>query len=766
MTSQKAQIQALISGIDEVLSKNGPRLPWVMSNDAIQQRQILEQTRQYLASLQQQIDAEPSPTDQSPALPEFTSPALPSSQSASESPAESAQQVLQAVLQEMNYWRVNMLQPLRTEVDSLQRQRELLTQEIRQLEAQRQQYGLPGQPNQQLLMEFLQSAMAQMQANLSGQVTQMIAGLSAQSNLQPAALQSADRGEAQNMAALSPAERLAQMQKVQVQSDQLMLKLDSTLQIIFESLNRNVQTYQDSLEQGLNRMHGLGQQGEAMFAFLVNRLAQQLGREASSFLQTTTPDWQASNPSLPDAPDQTAEFRVDDFLSQVPEPSHQSTSFAPAVPFDISEEVLDIADLDLPDQSEQPDPALEANNLKGLDLELSQLDLSVIPTESESAEPLDLFAGDQPLPSTSPTLDVAANSEAPNQDSAPLITDLDSALDLLNQLSAEMQAGMMVEEVEPNPPSNPAESVGEALIPTPDSLYDDAFYDSFFQETAETAPVNASSAVPDSDTTINALTLEQEWFGGLDDPAAQSENAQSETELVAQPEFPTGSVTQSLETFLLNDTAPAPAVPSTDLFAEFVTSTESDSSTVAPEPPPEPPVETIASLTELIPDVAQNSAVRPETAFPEESLLIAEAPIEDLKVDLGMAADSLEQLGTDLAQPATPTESKADAGWDVFADLPDVTEEPAEPIDSDPAAMTIEGLEELFGEVPDQVPGTPATPAQASSDAEAVLADLFSQFDLSSTTPPSDSTPLSQTEQLFDREQPSDPTSSDSEKKN
>lgn len=708
MTSQKAEIQALISGIDEVLSKNSPRLPWVMSNDAIQQRQILEQTRQYLASLQQQ-DADPLPADNSPALPEF------SSMPGSPSPSESAQQVLQAVLQEMNYWRVNMLQPLRAEVDSLQRQREILTQEIRQLEAQRQQYGLPGQPSQQLLMEFLQSAMAQMQANLSGQVTQMIAGLSAQSAVQPALQSAADRNESQNLAALSPAERLAQLQNVQVQSDQLMLKLDSTLQIIFESLNRNVQTYQESLEQGLNRMHGLGQQGEAMFAFLVNRLAQQLGREASSFLQTPAPDWQPpTSSSLPPNPSSEAsEFTVTDFLSQVPEPPRQSSTFTPAVPFDLSEEVLDIAELELSDSP------LEANNLEALDLELSQLDLSAIPTESESGEALDLFVGDQPLPTTPTTLSAQASAEPPIwKFASPLTSELDSALDLLNQLSAEMQTGTTIESpMIELPEVNAAELASEELITTPDSLYDDAFYEGL-RESAGTDSVSVSSISNSSDdaTNITALTLEQEWFGGLDDPAAQPEIKQS-----AEPELLTGSAPQSLETFLLNNAAPAPAIPDTDLFAEFAVSEEP---TATASSQIEEPVEMIASLEELIPEPlahetaeslfpSQHSDLELKKDPPEEPLLIAEAPTEELSVDLGMTV-APEQSASVAPPSDSPESSEADADWDVLGNPSNEAESTA----SAPTVITIEGLEDLFGEVPDLLPPPDSAPGSEPFDSE------------------------------------------------
>jgi hypothetical protein len=683
VTSQKAQIQALLNGIDEVLSKNTPRLPWVMTNDAAQQRQVLEQTRQYLMSLQQQLDAEPATRGS----------AAPDSPPSLQSPSESAQQVLQAVLQEMNYWRVNMLQPLRAEIESLQRQREILTQELRQLETQRQQYALPQQnysQNQQMLMEFLQSAMAQMQANLSGQVTQMIASLSAQAPQLPAQATNSE------MATLTPAERLAQMQQMQAQSDQLMLKLDSTLQVIFESLNRNVQSYQESLEQGLSRMHGLGQQGEAMFAFLVNRLAQQLGREASSFLQSSASDWPSAQPSLPGQDSQTdASFTVADFLSQVAEPSsaQSASTFTPAVPFDLSEEVLDIAELD------QIGDLPESSALEGLDLELSQLDLGAIPTETEPSEPFDLFMGDQPLPTLDPNRNLTDTDSW--QETPTTVSDLDSALDLLNQLSAEMQAGLL-DDAPINSPTVELARETE-LITSPESLYNDDFYNNLLQE-----PTNPAA---EATARIDELTLEQEWFGGMTDPAAQS-NTQPPVQPEAQPEFPGGSVSQSVETFLLNDTVPPAA---TDRFTDF------------PSSEPEP-VETISRLTELVPDPATETPAPvvpavPEEAAQEEPLPIAEAPAENLNVDLGV--DTAEQLGADLTEPSALAQTNA--GWDLFADIP-AADKPASELK--PPALTVEGLEELFENLPDMS----AAPSEVGSEAGAEGDWLFQFGDTSNTT--------------------------------
>lgn len=691
VNSQNAQIQALINGINEVLAKNSPRLPWVMSNDAMQQRQVLEQARQYLTSLQQQLEQEQMGSPGSLSL-QSTQSIAGASGAGGQPPAESAQQVLQAVLQEMNYWRVNMLQPLRSEVDLLQRQRDMLTQEIRQLETQRQQslaqglsQGATGQ-NQQLI-EFLQAAMGQMQANLSSQVTQMIADLPQQS-----ALPAADRsGETTRLAALSPAERLAQMQQTQAQSDQLMLKLDSTLQIIFESLNRNVQTYQDSLEQGLNRMHNLGQQGEAMFALLVNRLAQQLGREASTFLQTSEAGNSpaAGNSPSPDSGTVAAstveaftqDFKVADFLSQPPAASPDRAIPAnrrePSVPFNLSEEVLDVAELeeaelatDLP-----ADPALGTLNQA-----LSQLDLDMPNLETTAAESYELFAGDQPLaaplpgstPNSTPDGTPSNTSQTVELLSQP-DGDLDSALDLLNQLSAEMQSGVKLEGETPGEfaPFDPTNSVSELatdlapeLITAPEALYDESFYSHRASEPPQAPQPAAQPGSEPGSGAGDSMTLAEDWLGNLGDSTGPATGRPN------QPAVSTDSVSQSLESFLLNPTSPSAS--GGDLFATF-----GRSSAPAPEPLPD-----AVPQGETVTDLAENWAGIQEARRPQEALPVAEAPNPNL--DLGMTVDALANLGT--------------------ASSPQIAPQPGQAGREDRGTVTLEGLEQLFEDLPDTTP--------------------------------------------------------------
>jgi hypothetical protein len=651
--AQNDQIQALIQEIDEVLSKTTPRLPWVMSTDAMRQRQVLEQARSCLDKLQipsqgltdQTIDPEAK--------------LLPSGQPA----AESAQQVLQAVLQEMTYLRVNMLQPMRSDVDLLRQQREALTQEIRQLEAQRQQYGLP-QGNPQLLMEFLQSAMGQMQESLRGQVTQMVASLAVEGAVEPPLLHGAADSENLAIASLSSAQRLEQIQRVQIQSDQLLLKLDSTLQVIFDSLQNNILTYQESLEQGLSRMQSLGQQGEAMFSALVTRLAEQLGKEASVYLQSQSQQQaqqQVQSPAQPQilegdralstkrALDENADAEIARLLEEL-------NSLSPTNP--------------QPDSLEtrwQPQPfALEVGSLEALDQELQQLDLSVAPLEvdyfPDDDGDLTFFQEDQEFPFSkfssedatriqnldldqaiqdldqvsirdshdpSPSYDIShtflpesfSQSDAPSDSSSE---DLESALDLLNQLSAEAETELpegSISKAESNElpidsfkPDGTLElgSVEErfeekseaiappSLIDSPDNLYTDDFYQSLFGDTNKNLKISENSDVDrDLDSNLTNLpnpdlaseTLEptdflsfevdtenelapsvdlNEWFQE-DVPTPQGNTSQSNT---LQPEDPLQSYSltaaPSHEDLFGGAVDPAIAQPIQDAEADFL----------------------------------------------------------------------------------------------------------------------------------------------------------------------------------------------------
>ncbi|MBF2084737.1 hypothetical protein [Thermoleptolyngbya sp. C42_A2020_037] len=430
MTYQPAQLQDLIRAIDEVLGKSSPRLPWVMSGEADQQRRVLEETRRYLAQMQQQgTPAVGSALSHDPMNQGYAVPLSPTS------PAESAQQVLQAMLQEITYLRTTVMQPLRNDLEVLYRQRDRLLQEIHELESQRQQAvltdatpppaaTLPAADQQRLISEFLQTLMGRLQADLSGQVAQMLTEIEAQaagagaSVAEPhrpsTASETADPAvslSATEVPALTPAERLQQIQRIQAQSDQLLLKLDNSLRVIFESLQSNIETYQESLSLGLDKMNTLGQQGESIFAAMVNRLAEQLSREASHYLQASIQDaeWQPAtslpqSSARPPAPEPTTEPATEQWP-----PASLETTASSARPQSDSLDPIDQLLSELEDELtvfQVPEP-------------VSDEDLTVFQVpESDLDEELTVFQVPEPSPESG-----AADRVAPESGSDPMSAD-------------------------------------------------------------------------------------------------------------------------------------------------------------------------------------------------------------------------------------------------------------------------------------------------------------------------------------------------------
>ncbi len=286
MNSQKHQIQTLIVEIDALLQSLGSRFSWFTAKSLTQPRQTLERLREYLVQHQQELASVPAPT-----------------------PATEAQQMLQVLTQEVRGLRASVLQPLRAEVVTLMHQRDALQQEVQQLQAQKPSQALEtianSQVNQQVMNEFLQVLMARLQENLTQQVVEMLAH-----HVIPAPLAAAPPGiagpETWDAPLQHSTQQLEQIQQLHDRTDQVLGNLDHTLSVVFESLHHSIQTYQDSLAQGVDKMHTLGKQGEALLAALVEQLTLQLQQPAPAPLPITpTPeaDWLgAVSPLSPVAP--------------------------------------------------------------------------------------------------------------------------------------------------------------------------------------------------------------------------------------------------------------------------------------------------------------------------------------------------------------------------------------------------------------------------------------------------------------------------------
>jgi hypothetical protein len=288
VSSNRDQLQALIADIDGILRKMNSRLAWWSSGET---RRVLERVRLYLDS---QLSCDQGGTVS--ALPPYAI------APGATSEAAEAQAVLQALMQDLSGLRTNLMQPLQEEIATLRQERYSLMAEVRQLEQRERHYQtLAGQQaqQQQAIADFLQALLGPLQDRLSQQVSQAIGQIETQllmegtgdrqeqSPLDSEFRENLNAFMVENSGLLSPEARLEQLQRLQGESDRLLMSLDSTLRVVFEALERNVNSYNDSLVQGLDKMHRLGQQGELMFSALVNHLAQLLGQETSSYLKSS-----------------------------------------------------------------------------------------------------------------------------------------------------------------------------------------------------------------------------------------------------------------------------------------------------------------------------------------------------------------------------------------------------------------------------------------------------------------------------------------------
>lgn len=167
MTAPKEQLQALIAEIDGVLQRTTPRLPWVMSGDATQQRKLLERLRNHLLVLHRQIapSDRPLPPPTNGQYDIYYQPSwaqLPSSMASGQPSDRTTHHLLQMMTQEILHLRSTLVEPLQSELSSLRQQRDALQAEVRQLEMQRQTYLLH---SQQLLNESMQGWMDRLQTN-------------------------------------------------------------------------------------------------------------------------------------------------------------------------------------------------------------------------------------------------------------------------------------------------------------------------------------------------------------------------------------------------------------------------------------------------------------------------------------------------------------------------------------------------------------------------------------------------------------------------
>ena len=456
MTSQKDQIQRLITEIEAALAKPASRLPLGLSGETAQQRQLLNKLYDYLRSLGQAFE---SPGGWGPIDPRTGQ--LVSPPALSPDVEESAAHVLQGLLLEMRYLKENSLKPMRQELELLQQRRDSLQAEVNVLEAQR---GADPLQSEQQIDAFLETLMQRLQQQLSAQMAQNFATMEA------ATVEKLSASAEDNPVPLLPEQRLAQVQLLQAQSDQLLLRLDSTLTAVFDSLQKSVDSYRESLEEGLDQMHGLGRQGEVIFHAFINHLAQQLGQDASSYLaEELGPALQQVRLQEPEAvADVELEAAQLDELNQALEDlSLEGDAGDSGIADDAGIEIdPDLALFDL-EQLEDAIASTEALDLEALDMDgestviqptdeletLDNLPLDDLPLDDlpldDTTEDITLIQTDDPeltQPASDPQATSAAVDPATDSDSEPATLPLNTSLGSIDESLDLLAMGLDADE--------------------------------------------------------------------------------------------------------------------------------------------------------------------------------------------------------------------------------------------------------------------------------------------------------------------------------
>lgn len=618
MTSQK-DIQSLLDDIEGILPKAESRLPWSKPGEVAPVRRVLERVRSFLISQQQNLVA----SSEKPAT------------SATPQQQEVLQQLVQAVAGEINVIRADLIKPLQTDVQALRKERDSLLREVRQLESKKQQIDAVLQHHgaqQQIISEFSQGLISRCSESLTQQLAQTLVNLEAHllntASTSVAITPSTGYREAVS-SVLPPQERVEQLRRLQAQSDELMITLDANQRAIFDALQRNLQSYQESLSLGLENMHRLGLQGEMLFAALVNSLAQKLGPEASTILQSSPPFSDsvtqtnlAITPAKPDTllpsdalrgtqlfsyPSPVAKTQIPlQSVEQIPQPTAENTFLEHHLSPDW--ELIEGLDIETPDL--ESDANQEIETFIQLDIDSQDLLPTIDETENTfpeySQEQYDLLGAETALLSTATPQSQA--SELPRLDALDTASELNLISDSRREEIEDLYESIFGKDSSLDTSSESDPSAPQALSTAFLTQWDEQFSQ---LESDSTDQTNLSSQ------------LEEALFEGLEDPANE----------VIETQQPDKSVTE---------------LPSwEDLFVEdSVTATPLDGDTADKKVSKQESIKTIAALTDLFEEMNLRSnplAIINNNSIAATTIPELEYPISNTEPQVSLTEERLEE---------------------------------------------------------------------------------------------------------------------------
>ncbi len=603
MTSRPDEIQGLIADIDNLLANNGKRLSRLLSGQAQEVPEVLDRIRDFLVRLGESESLEkeapnkpPGQGLRSPLLAKFVDQVNNQSTAQDHQPAEEQNQILPQRHSEFS----TLLVPLQAELSALLQERSTLVQEIRQLEQRRlQNYSLSQQManKEQIISEFLQVLMSRLVPSLTPYIAQNSANSAIRSTTPPL-LESSDQTEG-----------LTQLTR---DLDQRLLSLDGTVNVVFDALQRNINTYQESLSQALARMHSQGIQGEQLMASFFNNLTHYLQQQS----QSPESSWQFGEnntvqpaSTLLTSADSLESGAVQPVINPAPQAASSTQQIDTVIlPLTTSTAVTptelrqDKSELDEVDQLYAT--LFGTKNVTDSNLEVAPTVVTnELSTVSQSPEVLNI--ADTPTVVTNELSTVSQSPEVLNIADTPVqlpinqVQPVDSAVDMSDPWVEQADVGL-VERSNPNPPQ-----IQDTPVKPTDSFFESWETLFFDEETDPIPPISLSQTPPPQVTTT--------------------------------------------ESFINQPTEADTITALTDLFPNV--SSNPQAQPVSPPTPSTPVVTTVAQRSEVVIDdeEADRSLDNYIPASPQENLLLPAENQVNTVADISLDAAQLQQLDRDLA---------------------------------------------------------------------------------------------------------------------
>ncbi|MEH2112824.1 hypothetical protein [Nostoc sp.] len=641
MTSSTDEIQKLIADIDNLLASGGKRLSRFFSGQAQEPKEVLERIRDFLVRLQEKealengIPNKSSEESRSPLLTKFIDrdrnqyplPQLSPSQEPSTVDAGQLKNEFS-----------RLIQPLRSELELLLQERANLIQEIRQLEQKRlQNYSLAQQltNQEQMITEFLQVLMSRLVPTLTP-----VVGKTGENSASSSG--KIDRATSATQPFLESPDSVERLTQLARDLDQRLLSLDGTVNVVFEALQRNINTYYESLSQALARMHSKGMQGEQLMASFLNNLTQHLQQESPTSQQSFLGIESETLPLLAEPAAIAAEVAPHPLELTQPETSSPLIINSEQQETTLTED-LDAALLQL---------GLDSSESSETPTELPQ-DISALIGDEVDQLYASLFgAGDV----NNPSLDVATNDLGISTDSPSITPTVDSAVVLPDTgFSTQETLGETTDSSEPQ----------EELF--------------FEEDTALDLPLSFSTPQTDSlPTQIDTQPASVDTINTLTDllPDTSSEQRSLEALSFVEDVPTTAPVTPEVAEITLADPQEEENYAQPPVRAASPTGEEKP--TVSLQESEATDKEDIATSEVLInndrPELTSDNYI---AASPQENLLSIESNQAPAVPDISLNEEQLQQLDRDLANfdRQLNSDSQPATNFDIFSEILDTTQD-------------------------------------------------------------------------------------------